>query len=363
MIHKKGGTSMKQIVCLSHSPWRTRPNRTQQILTRLSDTQVLFFEPPARGREQDHSGGLRVRSNVVVYSLPAPPGTDPSLSRRRSQAKVADFIIKVMRQRRFQEPMLWCTSPEYTFLINHLAYRCLVYDCQREWDALPLEWESELAIAADVVFAASPGLVERLTPCSDNIALLPNGANPQMFFRDGLTPPADLVRLPQPIFARVGDVFADMELEPMMFAAREHPEWTFLLIGRMSRRALQALSPLPNVVFAGAVPAVELPDYLTVSGVLFDLLRTSRRSSDVIPGRIYEYFSTGKPVVAMVEPRLPDPFPDVIYTAYDGRGFLRACQDALREQGGEKREKRLTYARDASWSGRAREVDRILGTI
>ena len=37
---------MKQIVCLSHSPWQARPNRTQQLLTRLNDVKVLFFEPP-----------------------------------------------------------------------------------------------------------------------------------------------------------------------------------------------------------------------------------------------------------------------------------------------------------------------------
>lgn len=351
---------MTQIVCLSHARWNARPNRTQQLLTRLPDAKILFFEPSGKGA--DRQGGLRVRSNVIAYPLPA-PGANLSLVRRRSRAKTAAFIQKVMAQHHFREPLLWYTTPEYAFLLDVLAYRCLVYDCQREWDGLPLEWESELAIAADVVFAASPGLAERLLPCSDNIALVPNGANPQMFSRDELSPPRSLAQLPRPIFGRVGDVFADMELEPMMFAAREHPEWTFLLIGRVSRRALQALSPLPNVVLAGPAPSVELPDYLVLCDVLFDLLRTSRRGSDVIPGRVYEYLSTEKPIVLMAEPRLPDPFPDVIYTAYDGRGFLRACRDALAERDTQKRAKRLAYAREASWASRAQMVARILGSI
>lgn len=352
---------MKQIVCLSHTRWNTRPNRTQQILTRLADTTVLFFEP--LGKNTNHQEGLRVRSNVVVYSLPAPLGGERSLGRRRNEVKITAFIQKIMEAHHFREPLLWYTTPQYSFLLDELAYRSLVYDCQREWDGLPLEWESELAIAADVVFAASQGLVERLSPCSDNIALLPNGVNHQMFFRDELSPPRALRDLPGPVFARVGDVFADLELDPLMFAAHEHPEWSFLLFGRVSRRAVRLLSGIRNVMLLGPVPSVELPDHLVVCDVLFDLLRSSRRGSDVIPGRVYEYLATEKPIVLMAEPSLPDPFPDIIYSAYDGRGFLRACQEALAEQDPSKGTRRLACARDASWSTRAQMVAKILEAI
>lgn len=108
-------------------------------------------------------------------------------------------------------------------MLDHLAYRCLVYDCHQEWDDLPLDWESDLTAAADVVFAASPGLRQRLLPCSDNIALLPNGANPQMFLRDGLEPPELVRQLPRPVFARVGDVSADLELAPLVHTAQRPP--------------------------------------------------------------------------------------------------------------------------------------------
>ena len=39
---------MKQILCLAHAPWRARPDRTQQLLARLGDAQILFFEPAPR---------------------------------------------------------------------------------------------------------------------------------------------------------------------------------------------------------------------------------------------------------------------------------------------------------------------------
>lgn len=352
---------MKQIICLSHSPWSARPNRTQQLLTRMSDSNILFFEPLGAQKNKDAKDGLRVRSNIAVYSLPAiPGGMEQPFFRRRNQRRLSRYIQAVMDKHHFREPVLWCTSPENCFLIDQLAYRALIYDCHKEWDEFPLEWESELTAAADVVCAASPGLVKRLSPCSDNIALLPNGANPAMFLRPDLTAPDCVAQLPRPILARVGDLTADLELAPLIYAAQRRPDWTFLLLGRVGRRAAASLAPLPNVVLAGPVTAVELPDYLSGCQALFDLIHTRRRGSDIIPSRIYEYFATGKPVVTMVEPEQVEPFPDVVYTAFDPNGFLRRCQTALEESGDLARDRRLEYAEAAAWSRRAQEIARIL---
>ena len=281
----------------------------------------------------------------------SPDTAAQGLSQFRDAGSVAEWA---------REPVLWCTTPENYFMLDHLAYRCLVYDCHQEWDDLPLDWESDLTAAADVVFAASPGLRQRLLPCSDTIALLPNGANPQMFLRDGLEPPELVRQLPRPVFARVGDVSADLELAPLVHTAQRRPQWTFLLLGRVGQHALQVLSPLPNVTLAGPVPAVELPDYLSGCQVLFDLVRSRRRGSDVVPGRIYEYLSTGKPIVTMLPPEQTEFFPDAIYAAFDPNGFLRRCQLALDEDDSAIRDRRIHYAQDASWSRRAREIARIL---
>lgn len=353
---------MKQIVCLSHTPWGPRPDRTQLLLTRLDGAQILFFEPAsaASGRRPGH--GLRVRPNITVYSLPSllGEGLDSPLLQRHFQKRIARYISRIMEEHHFKTPVLWCTTPENVFMVDRLPYRCLVYDCHKEWDELPLEWESELTLAADVVFAASPGLKKRLAPCSDNIALLPNGANHRMFLRDDLTPPAVVARLHPPIFARVGDLTSDLEIEPLIYTAQRRPEWTFLLLGRVTQSAARPLAALPNVVLAGSVPAVELPDYLSGCQVLFDLIKTRRRGNDIVPRRIFEYLSTGKPIVSMVEPEQIEIFPDVIYTAYDANGFLRRCQTALEETGSFAPQRRLKYAENASWSCRAREITRIL---
>ena len=36
---------MKQIVCLATSPWHPIPTRKQQVMGRLTDCEILYFDP------------------------------------------------------------------------------------------------------------------------------------------------------------------------------------------------------------------------------------------------------------------------------------------------------------------------------
>ena len=37
---------MKKVVCVSTSPWYPIPTRKQQVMRRLKDVEVLYFDPP-----------------------------------------------------------------------------------------------------------------------------------------------------------------------------------------------------------------------------------------------------------------------------------------------------------------------------
>ena len=122
---------MKQILCLSHTPWQARPNRTQQLLARMNDIQILFFEPPVPRGIPAPKQGRKMRPHITVYTLPAPMfarWNHPSMQ-RRDQQRWASFMENVLTHHHFREPVLWCTSPEQTLHLDHLAYSGLVYDC------------------------------------------------------------------------------------------------------------------------------------------------------------------------------------------------------------------------------------------
>ena len=93
-----------------------------------------------------------------------------------------------------------------------------------------------------------------------------------------------------------------------------------------------------------------------------DLLRERDRGLDIVPSRIYEYLSTGHPVVTMLWPGQVEHFPDVIYGAHSSEDFCRLCEQALTEAPGWVSGRRKNYGEQAAWSNRAAEVSRILRT-
>ncbi len=356
---------MKQILCLSYAPWRARANRTQQLLARMGDTQILFIEPAPPKDVPRPEQGRRVREHITAYTLPVPlPGPqEQSLFARRRLDRAADFLQKTMAKHRFQEPVLWCTAPVHAQFLDRLAYRGAVYDCHRYWDESFLELESDLTRHAEVVFAASFGLIRRLSPCSDNIALLPNGVNPLLFTQGEHPVPPALQDLPgRVILGRVGAVTGKVDLEPLLYAARRRPEWTFVLMGRATKPAAQRLQGQDNIILTGPVSSLDLPDCLCRCDVLFDLARLDRRDSDVVPATVYEYFAAGKPVALVTDPNVPDACPQLAHYAYDGAGFLRSCREALAEDPGMSAQRRA-FAQQSSWAGRAAQVASIFEAV
>ena len=148
---------MKQVLFLSHTPWRAPASRAQQLAARLREGEVLFFEPVRGGRAG--AEGRQVRPNVTVYTLPParPLPEGAQLLQRRQAKRQAEFIQRAALRHGFREPVLWTTRPDQVHLLDHLSFRGLVYDCDASWSRFPPQWEEELAAAADVVLA------ERLT--------------------------------------------------------------------------------------------------------------------------------------------------------------------------------------------------------
>ena len=357
---------MKQYICLSPSPWQAVPTRTQQLMTRLRDAEVLFFEPPSPRGRGARDGGRRVRPGLTVYSLPPVLQVDErhGFLFSRGVNKTARFITAKMDRHRFREPILWTTCPDQVHLLDSLPFRGLVYDCDRYWSGFPLEWESDLALSADVIFAASQGLIDHLSPCNDNIALLPNGVNFPMFARQEVELPGDLASIPRPILGWAGTVRRDLDLSPLLQAASELPRCSFVLVGKIEGSAqLRRLSALPNVHLLGPKAPVDLPDYLCRFDVCLNLLSGRELPTDIIPSRIYEYLSTGNPIVSMIGSGQIEHFPDVIYGAHTAREFSQLCASALTEVGSWTRCRRRDYGAAAAWSVRADEVCRILDAI
>jgi len=332
-------------------------------MTRLKEAQVLFFEPPGPDWRRP---GRRLRPNLTLYTLPPIQEVEERhhLLFRRRFRRLARFMTGCLARHRFREPVLWTDTPESVHLLDLLPHRALVYDCSQVWSDLPVRWERDLALAADVIFAASEGLADILSPCSDNIAVVPNGANYPMFARTSLECPPELRDLTGPVLGYVGTLWRDLNLAPALLCAQYMPRCTFVFLGRRERNpALRDLEALPNVRLLGPCPPLDVPDYLSRFDVCMSFPRLRQMEDDVVPIHIYEYLSAGKPVVALYPADLVEPFPDVIYAAHTAQEFARLCGKALSEAGDWAAARRRARGAEGAWSCRAEEVERILRAI
>lgn len=336
-------------------------------MTRLRDAQILYFEPPCSlGSRAHKKPGRKVRPGLTVYTLPPVWNLNPKhhVLFDRQQRRLGRFIARKAESHRFRDCVLWATSPKQVHLLEHVPHGSVVYDCDRDWPQFPLEWESDLALEAEVVFAASPGLADRLSPCNGNIALLPNGVNYPMFCRERLEVPAELDCHPSPRLGWLGPIRRDTDLAPVLQTALDMPGCSFLFLGEVeSNPLLPQLESLPNVAVLGPWTPEALPECLAAFDVCLNFLRRSEVGSDVIPERLYQYLSTGKPIVSMLWEDQVEHFPDVVYGAHSPEEFSLLCDRALNEVGDWARRRRREYGAGATWSARADEVCRILSTI
>ena len=380
---------MRKIVCLSTSPFDPIPTRKQQVMTRLKDAQVLYFDPPVSllAPLKDRAAlpqltawkqpGRRVRENITVYQLPP---VLPFFNRFRAvnrinQRRQAKFVRNMMKEHGFEKPILWCYSPTACDAAEHIPHSALIYDCvdrhsayQGQIDPAVVDaMEADLAAACDQVFCTAEGLRRTLSKVNPTTRLIPNGGNYELFStvhtkrQELLAEPNELDGLSGPVLGFVGALQECIDYPLMERAAREKPEWNFVLIGAPKPGAdLEGLKGLPNVRFLGLKPYQELPAYMARFDLCLNLFRSGDLARDVSPLKFYEYLATGLPIVSTPQPLQVREYARGIYLAERPEDFVAACEAALAERGEEKTALRLAWGRATSWDGRVEEIETVL---
>ena len=363
---------MKQIICISQSNWSGDPERTQHLMRLVEDANIFFFElnttanPSKSFLKRFLKESRQPHPNVTVYRVPTVYYHEEgnTFLEKRSLVRAVNFILGRVKRHHIREALLWCDTPILAEQIEKIPHKGLIYDCYRSWEKYPEQWESQLAYDADLVFAASENLREHVSPCNRNAFLLPYGVNYNLYSKgkDALSVDRAISGLPRPVFGYLGDAKKGLHLMPLVKVARQHPDWSFVIIGRIRRGHpdLSEVKKCSNIHIIGHRSPVEAPNCLAGCDVCVDLLHNDLADEDVVPERMYAYFAAEKPVACVYPKRYVPEFPDVVYGAQNSEEFDGACLRAANELGRRKRILRADYARQADWSHRARVLNQVL---
>ncbi len=226
--------------------------------------------------------------------------------------------------------------------------------------------EERLIREADLVLVTSRKLEERMARLRSDLLRLPNAGDERHFGRLPSREGSPIGRLPRPVIGYYGAISAWFDADALRQAATRHPDWSFALVGDTRGAELGGLAELPNVHLPGEVPYAELPAWLAAFDVCTIPFRRTPLTEATNPVKIFEYFATGKPVVARRLPEL-EPFEDAEAIAlYETpEDFVRALERAVKESvaPGPAAGRRRAIARENTWQARYETLRGKLGAI
>jgi len=335
-------------------------------MTRLARTHRVLYVQPTRARKWRWPwrwGRLKVEADHVVVLEPTVlPGLRWSRAvRALNEVLVRRRIKAVMRRLGFRDVVTVVGTPFAGPIAGSLGERAVVYDCNDDWASIPKlpvaylrRQEERLARRADLVFATSRRLFERLASFNKRTRLLPSGVDVEHFtYAAGSEQvPEDLLGIRSPVIGSIGSVNATKDdLDLLETVAARRPGWSFVFVGPVMADVDLARYPALGRAarFLGKRPYESLPAYVRAMDVCVLAYKRNAFTASANPTKIFEYLSTGKPVVATALDDLAGLEP-CVSVAHDAGGFIAAIETALESRHDEAaRAARIERSRERSW--------------
>ena len=280
----------------------------------------------------------------------------------------ASWLKSTFRKLGVSDYVLFLGSPE-PILMAGLNTSRLIFDCI---DPCFIESESaafdarEAAIAqkARLVLCPAETLHQKMLKLNSNSHLVPNAAEASLFEtqQKEVPLPAPLRDKPRPIVGCLGTIDWRFDPVPVTHAARELPEYTFVLAGRVNKdqeERVRELRAMPNVVMPGSVPLEEGPAYNSNFDVGLIPFTPGPMNDAINSVKMYMYLMGGKPVVStwLRECVRLQPLVTATRTPQE---FTDAIKREVAENSAEKIQARIDFARSNTWADRATEALKLI---
>jgi len=264
--------------------------------------------------------------------------------------------------------VLWVRfpTPELVPLAVGEQWRAVVYEVVDDHAAGPgmtprlarlfREAEDRLLVRADLVFAWSEPIRERLAARHPNVRLATAAVDLEALEAVAEAPGEERTA----VFA--GELGFRFDETLAADVARLLPDWTMVFAGPASAEAEAALGGVANVRLTGRYEHDELPRLLARARVCLVPYRVNAFNDMLVPLKLVEYLAAGRPVVA-TPMRASEGFADVVEFTEGAEAFAGAVRAAERDDSPEARRRRVERVRQFSWERRIDELEAAIEEV
>lgn len=201
---------------------------------------------------------------------------------------------------------------------------------------------------------SSTGLYQTKKKLQPNIHLITNGVETTLFDQ------ARYPYHPKPILGYIGALDDRLDSPLLQAIAQAFPQHTLQLIGKLTHPPLkEALHDFPNVEWVGAVPPIEIGQYLRHFQVGLIPFLTNPFTRNIYPMKINQYLALGMPVVSTDFADLSS-FGNAISVAETIPQFLQSLQAALLDTNPADQKKRTHLAWQNAWPAKAQQLSNLI---
>jgi len=352
---------MRQLAAKNRVIWLNSISTRAPSLTSGRDLRKIATKLTAFFR-----GPIQVEHNLWVFTPLLLPLHDNALATRLNRWILRLTVRVLQRKLAFQDFQLWTFVPTSSDYVGALGEKLLVYYCTDNWSSFsfadPLRSEErmrDLATKADLVFATSETLVEKLRGCNEHAYLASHGVDYGEFSRATAAEtvvPDDIAQLPRPVIGYFGLVEDWLDVDLVSRLAVRHPEWSIVLIGRVCVD-VSSLEKLTNVHFLGRKPHHLLPAYCKAFSVGLIPHKVNDLTRHMNPIKLREYLSAGVPVVSTALPAVRH-YSEHCRIAETHEEFERAVADVLESETHQSRTARSESMASETWERKVDELTR-----
>jgi glycosyltransferase involved in cell wall biosynthesis len=245
-----------------------------------------------------------------------------------------------------------------------------------EVDRMPTSWLGRKALrrASGVVAINSEvkkDLISKVGIDASKIIVSPNGVEPAWHNAMSSHDARALLSLPLKanIAMYVGRFYAWKGLEILVSVAQQMPDVTFVLVGGTEQEftKITGLSVTHNMQFAGLQPNDSIPAWQSAADVLLVLGTAKNQDSYryTAPMKVFEYMTSGRPVVAAKTPAIQSLVPDNAVLWYQpdaSQSLVVAITKALAGDSDVQTAVQVATrtVQEHSWLSRAQEISVLL---